>query len=138
MPVEGSITLGDGFEFVVKINHNLSQRHIEEQFKSIAGNIFLLIKFPAFSEAQRHDRPDIGRLGNDRSPDIGFLDMVNFRQVRHAGRVMHLFHCSVFQEHAVADIGHGSNDIHIKLPVKPFLYYLHVQESEESAAEAKA
>ena len=39
VPIEGRIALGDGFEFVVEINDDLAQRHVEEQFHTVAGDI---------------------------------------------------------------------------------------------------
>ena len=49
MPFEGRITLTDRFEFVVEINHDLAQRHIEENLHTVSGYILLLHEFTAFS-----------------------------------------------------------------------------------------
>ena len=64
--------------------------------------------------------------------------MFDFRLVGHARRIVYLAHLAVFVEDVVTYVGHGRDDIHIKLTVEAFLHNFHVEQSEEAAAESKA
>ena len=58
--------------------------------------------------------------------------------VRVVGRVVDHFHCAVGQSQAVAHAGGGGDDIQIELPLQSFGDDLHVQQTQETAAEAEA
>ena len=108
------------------------------QFHSVAGDIFLLDEFPALSEAERHDVANIVRAGDDGGFDVGFLDVVDFGLVGHAGGVVHLLHVAVFVIDLITHVRHGRDDVHGELAVKTLLDDFHVEESEEAAAETEA
>ncbi len=138
VPVERGVALGDALQFVVEVNHYLTERHIEKQLHTVAGNILLLDQFGALAEAQRHNRTDKGTRGNDRRTNIRLLDAVYLCQVGHACRVVHLFHRSVLEIDVVTDVGHGGDDVHVELAVQTLLNDFHVEQSEEPAAESES
>ena len=138
VPIEGGVALGDGFEFVVEIDDDLAERHVEEKLHAVAGDILLLDEFTTFAETECHDRTDVVGGGDDGRADIRLLNAVDLREIRHAGRVMYLDHAAVFGIDVVRDVRDGGDDIHIELAIQPLLDDLHVQETEESAAETKA
>ena len=64
--------------------------------------------------------------------------MIYLRQVRHAGGVMYLLQAAILGIDLVTYVRHGSDDIHVKLAVQTFLHNLHMQQAEETAAEAES
>ena len=51
---------------------------------------------------------------------------------------MHLGHVALFVVHLIRYVGHGGDDIHIELAAEALLHNLHVQQTQEAAAEAEA
>ena len=51
---------------------------------------------------------------------------------------MYFLHLTLLGVADIADVGHGGNDVHVELTVKAFLHNLHVKQTEEATAEAKA
>ena len=64
--------------------------------------------------------------------------MVYHRLVGQSRWIMHLFLLALFRIHHIRHIGHGCNDIHVKLTVESLLHNLHVEQAKESTTEAKA
>ena len=52
--------------------------------------------------------------------------------------VMHFCHGAPLVVHTVAYVWHGGDDFHVELAAETLLYNLHMEQSEEAAAEAKA
>ena len=138
MPIEGRIAFGDRFEFVVEVDHDLAQGHIEEQFHTVAADILLFDEFTAFTEAERHNRADEISCRDHRRTYIRLLDPVNLRQIRHAGRVMHLYHTAIFGIDIIGYVRHRGDDVHIEFAIQTLLHDLHVQQAKESAAKTEA
>ena len=89
MVVERSISFRNRFEFVIKINHYLTQWNVEMQFDTITADVFLLDEFTTFVKAKGHDRTYIVGISDDCGMDIRFLDMVNEIQFRQTRRIVH-------------------------------------------------
>ena len=53
-------------------------------------------------------------------------------------RIVYLLHASLLVVYHIRNVGHGGDNVHIELAVESFLYNLHVQQSEESAAESES
>ena len=138
MIVERCIALGDGLQFIVEINHNLAQRQHEMQLDAIAADILLIDEFTTLVKTKRHDRADIIGSRDDRGTDIGFLDMLNHREVGQTRGVMHFLHLALLGIAHITDVRHGGNDIHVELTVESLLHNLHMEQAKESATEAEA
>ena len=138
MPIKGRIAFGDRLELVVEVNDYFAQRHIKEQLHSVTGDIFLLDQFASFVETERHNRSDKSGCGDDGRTDIRFFDMVDNSQVRHSGRIMYFHLRAVFEIDVITYVRHGGDNVHIELAVQALLHNLHVEKSEEAAAETKA
>lgn len=74
--VKRGIAFRDALELVVKVDDDLAEGHVEYHLHAVARDVFLLDKFAALAEAERHNRADIVGGGDDRRADIGLLDMV--------------------------------------------------------------
>ena len=136
--VERGIALGDGFELVVEVDDDLAQRHVEENLNTITRDEVLRDKFAAFAQTERHDVAQVGRRGDDGGADEGFLDVVDERLVGHAGGIVHLVHLALLVVNEIGDVGHRRDDVHVELAVEPLLDDLHVEQTQEAAAEAEA
>ena len=64
--------------------------------------------------------------------------MVNQRKVRHAAGVMYLGCVTLLIIDHVRYVGHGGDHAHVKLAVQTLLHDLHMQQSQESAAESES
>ena len=64
--------------------------------------------------------------------------MINLHRIGQARRVVHLGHATLLVINEVGDVGDGRNDVHIELTVETLLNDLHMEQTEESAAEAEA
>lgn len=51
---------------------------------------------------------------------------------------MYLCHCAAFVVYAITYVWHGGDNIHVEFASEAFLYYLHVEQAEEAAAETEA
>ena len=96
------------------------------------------MRLPTLTEAERHDRTDVGGIRDDRSADIRLFDVVDRRDVGKSGGVTvpPCRHPSC--RRLVGYVGDGRDDVHTELSVESFLNDLHVQEPKEAASEAEA
>ena len=138
MVVEGSISFRQRFQFVVEVDYDFGQRHVVIEFNAVSRDIFLLDQFAAFAQTERHDISDVVCSGDDGGSDVWFLNMINLRCLRHAGRIVHLLHLSVFVKDVVGNVGDRCDDVHVELTVKAFLNDFHVEQTEEATTETKA
>ena len=138
MIVERGISLGNTFQFVVKVDNDFAQRHIIVYLHTVTGDIFLLHQFAALAQTECHDRADIVRGGNHRRTDIGFFNAVYQSGIGHAAGIVHLGHVPLLIVDIIRYVRHGGNHIHIEFAVQTFLYNLHVKQSQESATETEA
>ncbi len=136
--VEGGISLGDGFELVVKVKHHLAQRQVVIQFHAVRGNVMLAYQRAALVHAQLHDGTVKIGLGDNLGTDIGFFNMVDDGGRRQAGRVVHVNDLPLGGVHLVRHVGHGGDDVHVELAEQPLLHNFQVQQAQEAAAEAEA
>ena len=63
--------------------------------------------------------------------------MVYHCHVGHTCRVVYLYHLLMPVIHLVTYVRHCRYHVHVKLPVKPLLHYLHVQQTEKAAPETE-
>ena len=110
----------------------------EAQLHTIATDILLVDELASLVEAERHDGSDEVGSSDDAGLDIGFLNMVNQCRVGQSGRIVHLFHPTLLVVAHIRYVGNGGDDIHVELSVETLLHNLHVEQSEESTAEAEA
>ena len=90
MVVEGSIALRYALQLVIEVNDDLTQGQVKEDLDTVARDVLLLDELPTLTEAERHDRTDVGGIRDDRSADIRLFDVVDRRDVWKSGGVMYL------------------------------------------------
>ena len=138
MIVERGIALRDTLQLVVEVDDDFAQRHVVIDFHTVARDVLLLHQLAALAQAECHDGTYVVRRGDDRRTDVRFLNVVNHRDVGHAAGVVHFHDVSLFVVHVVGHVGHGGDDVHVELAVQALLHNLHVEQSQEAAAEAEA
>ena len=52
--------------------------------------------------------------------------MIDERNIGQSRRIMHLDHIPFLIIHLIRNVGNSRNDVHIKLPIEPFLYDFHM------------
>ncbi len=138
MVVEGSIAFRYALQLVVEVDDDLTQGQVKEDLDTVARDVLLLDELPTLTEAERHDRTDVGGIRDDRSADIRLFDVVDRRDVGKSGGVMYLLADTLLVVDLVGYVGDGRDDVHTELSVESFLNDLHVQEPKEAASEAEA
>ena len=64
--------------------------------------------------------------------------MINHSLVGQSRRIVHLLNLTLLGVAHIANVGHGGDNVHIKLAVKSLLDNLHVQQTKESATESES
>ena len=138
MIVERGVALGDALQLVVEIDDDLAQRYHEMELHTVARHILLTEQLAAFVQAQAHDGTDEIGAGDDGGTNIGLLNMVDERRLGKTTGVVHFLAATLLVVNHIRHVGHGGDDIHIKLAVEAFLHNLHVEQSKEATTETKA
>ena len=92
----------------------------------------------AFVLTQLHYRSDILVRHHDAGLNIRFLQPVNPLNLRQMRRIVNLHHGSVRHITMIDHAGRCGNQRQIVFPLQPFLNDIHMQQTQKSAAEAKA
>ena len=108
------------------------------ELHTVARHILLTEQLAAFVQAQAHDGTDEIGAGDDGGTNIGLLNMVDERRLGKTTGVVHFLAASLLVVNHIRHVGHGGDDIHIKLAVEAFLHNLHVEQSKEATTETKA
>ena len=138
MVVEGSIAFRYALQLVVEVDDDLTQGQVKEDLDTVARDVLLLDELPTLTEAERHDRTDVGGIRDDRSADIRLFDVVDRRDVWKPRGVMYLLADALLVVDLVGYVGDGRDDVHAELSVESLLNDLHVQEPKEATTEAEA
>ena len=133
--VERRITLGDGLELVVEIEHDLGQRHIVGELHALGGDVMLAYQRAAAIYAEFHYWAEELRLGDDLSAYVRLLDVVDQGRGRKPGRVVHVDHVALGRVHFVGNVRHGGDHVHVEFTEQTLLHDLEMQQSQESATE---
>ncbi len=78
------------------------------------------------------------RVGNMVSPDIGLADVLPLGSIRQVAGVVNRDLLSICHHASVHHSGRGDDQIQVVLTLQPFLYNLHVQQTQEATAEAES
>ncbi len=138
MIIERGIAARHAFQFVVKVEHNFGQGHIESQLHPLAGDIMFVLQYTALVETQLHHLPVELGFGNHLRLDVRFFNTVDQCRDRQSRRIVHIYFFALRGVHFVRHVGHRGDHVHVKLTVEALLYDLHVQQAEEAATEAEA
>ena len=136
--VEAGVALGHGLELVVEIQHHLVQGQFIDQHHAILAHIFeLLLEAPPFLAELDQAAHEI-RPGEDRGLDDGFFDLHDLRERRQLGRIVHGDLAAIGQVDVEPHAGRSGDEIQIEFPLQPLLDDLHVEQTQEAAAQTEA
>ena len=136
--VEAAVAARDGFEAVVEVDQDLVHGDAGGDHHVVGVDALRVRADAALVHHQVHDVADILGGGHDVGVDERLLNVVDLGRVGQVHRVVDLQHVAVAEVHVVDHARIGGDDVHVVLAAEAFLHDLHVEESEESAAEPEA
>ena len=136
--VQGGITLGAGLESIKKVIYYLVEGHLVVQLHKAGVKILhiLVLAAPVLTEGHDIAHKLIGR--NDGDFHIGLIGLGNGDGVGVVMGIVHHDLGTIGLDDLVDNGGQGGDKLQVKLPLKALLNYLHMEHTEEAAAEAKA
>jgi len=136
--IEGTVSSGHRFDLVVEIDQDLVERQDGRDHDALGVDGVGRLHHAALIHHDLHDVADIlirdhHKALHDRFPDL--LDDAHVGKVR---GVVDLEDLAIGLHHLVDDARVGGDDVHVVLAAQALDDDLHVEESEESAAESEA
>ena len=92
----------------------------------------------AFLHDEVHDVAHVDGRRHDAGVDERLFNAVDLRGIRQMHGIVHVYHGAVVEINVVDHARIGGDDVHVVFASEPLLDDFHVQEAEESAAEAEA
>ena len=123
---------------VVEIEHDFVERQLVYQQNAPTAEILELLLVAALFFEQLQNLADILFARNDGRVDDRLFDLLGLRRVRELVRTLDHDHFIVRQRHAVTHARRRGDQVDIELALEPLLNDLHVEETQEAAAEAEA
>jgi len=136
--VHGAVAAGHGLELVIEIDEDLGEGDGAGEHDAGVVDGFGVLEFAAFLHEELHDVADELGGDHDEDADHGFADLADFGGLGEEGGVVDDDLRAVGLGDLVDDRRVGGDDIHVELAAEAFLDDFHVEEAEESAAEAEA
>ena len=136
MVVERSVSLADGLELVVEVEHYLAQGHVVVEFHAVCGDVVLAHEGAAAVKAELHYGAEELGLADDLRADVRLLDVVYEGGCREAGRIVDVQHVALHCVYFIGYVGDGGYYVHIELAEQALLHYLKMQQAKETAPEA--
>ena len=136
--VERRIAFRNALELVVEVEDDLRKGHVEVDLHAVLRDEGLVFHHAALVDAEFDDVAQKFGLGDDLREDIGFFDLGDLGHFGQSRRVVHLHHVALRRGDAVRHVGHGRDDVHVEFAVEALLNDLHVEQSEETAAESES
>ena len=136
--IQRSIAARCRLQAVKIIKNDLIERDMIGDHDTIRIEIIHALELPALVLRNLHYRADKIIGYDDGRLDIRFFDMLDFGLRRKFRRVAHLHHRSVRLINAINDRRRRRDQAKMILPFQPFLYDIHMQQPQKSAAKAKA
>ena len=136
--IERSIAAGCRFKTVKVIKDNFTERQCIVNHDTRIVKIGHVVIFAAFFLTQLHNCADIILRHDNRCVYVRLLNVVNNRRVREERRIVDHLHVSVGAEHLINNVRCRRNQAQIIFTLQTLLDNVHMQKSQEAAAEAKA
>ena len=135
--VEACVAAAHGLQTVVEVEHDFGEGEVVLKNHLFFVEVFHGLEFAALFFAERHERTHefLGR--KDLRLYIRFFDVVVAACVGELRGAFDFHHRAVAHVHVVFHVRYGRDDVHVEFAVEAFLHNFHVQESEESGAEAE-
>ncbi|VTR65980.1 hypothetical protein DESC_40011 [Desulfosarcina cetonica] len=136
--IEGTVPLGDGFEFVVKIVDHLRQGQFEDHLQAVVGEILVILVDAPALHAQLHHRAHVAVRDDDRRLDEGLQGLVDQGGVGVEGRVVDHQLTAVVHDQMVAHRRRRQDQREIVFAFQAFLDHFQVQQAQKTAAEPES
>src|SRR5664279_3334235 len=136
--IQRSVATGNGLQPVVEVEYDLVQWQLVIQHYPRRADVFEAFLFAALVFHQPQNTSDVFLVGQDGGQDHGLLDLGDFAGIGPTCRIVHLDHAAIREGNLVSHPGSGSNQVEIVFALQPLLDDLHVQQTQETAAETKA
>src|SRR5438132_3168642 len=135
--IERGIAPRHGLQPVEKVHDDLGQRQLVDQH-DLAADVLHVFLYAALLGAQRQHRAHIFLRHENRRGDDRLADLLDARKIRQLGRILDVDQRTVPQQYLIHDRRRSSDEVHVVFALESFLHDIHVQETEEAAAEAEA
>ena len=136
--VHGAIAFGHGFKAVVEIDEDVGERNGggEEDAEFVDG--LGVFQFASLFHDELHGISNVVAWEHDEDANHGLTDFLDGLLLGEIGGIVDDQFFAVGFGDLVDYAGVGGDDIHVELTAESFLDDFHVEEAEESAAEAEA
>src|SRR5660397_244217 len=136
--VEAGVTPCAALQDVKEIQDNLCQRKIICQSNAGGRNVLHIPVSTTPVLTQLHDRTHKLIRNQYAGGDVRLTHFLHVTRGRKVHGIAHGPHLSAHHLNLVADIGRGSEQLKVKLPLQPLPHYFHVQQTQEPTPEAKS
>ncbi|CAK8712742.1 hypothetical protein GKODMF_04320 [Candidatus Electrothrix gigas] len=136
--IKRAITLGHGFELIIKIIDHLSQGQLTGELNPSWHGVMVVGVLAPSLHAQGHDCAHITFWDQDGGLDKGFFNPGNGTGIRKMRRVFHSQFGLILEGYLIAYRGNREDQGNVKLPLQPLLNHFEVEQSQKAAAKTKA
>ena len=136
--VKRSIAAAPGLQLIEEVIYYLIERQFIEYVYPAFFNILHILKHAALFLTKLHYCANIFRWRHYRSPHHRLLHIRYFGSRRKVGRIIYHKLLAVSLYYFIYNGGRGCNKVEVEFPFEPFLYYLHMQQTQKAAPEAEA
>jgi len=136
--VHAAVAAGDALDAVVEVHENLRERDVTVEHHAPGVDALGVLAEPALFHDQGQDVADVLVGDHDEGLHHGLLHLLDDRGVGQVQRIVQLEDLPVGARHAIDHARVGGDDVHVELPAQALLDDLHVQQAQETAAEAEA
>ena len=137
MIIQRSVAARDGFQAVVKVEHDLVERQFVLQHDARAADVFEAFLLASFFLDQFQNPANELLVGEDDRKDHRFFHLGDFALVRPARWIINLDETAIRECDLIAHAGGGGDELEVVLALQPLLDDFHVQQAEESASKAE-
>ena len=136
--VKRRVALGAALQAVEEVHDELAQRHLEGDLDGVLREVGHVLEVAAALCAKLHDGAHVVGRDDDLGREVGLLDVVDARGLGHVLRGVDHEVRAVCAVDVVLHAGGGGDEIEVELALEALLDHLHVQQAQETHAEAKA
>ena len=135
--VKGTVPLGNGFETIIKIINNFSQRHIKVDFNAPGRGIVETRVAAAALGAQLHDRTHVTLGDNDVDAHVGFKGGLDHGRIGIILRILNRELRPVFELELILHRRRGHDDGLVVFTFHALLHDLKMQQPQKAASKTK-
>src|SRR5882762_5713418 len=138
MVIEGGVATRNGFKAIVKVEHDFVERQFVSEHDARGRKIFEVFLDAALVLAKLQNSADGIVAGNDHGLNDGLFDHLDVAGIGKFCGAIDFDGLATDASDSIANAGRGGDEVQTKLALETFLHNFHVQQTEKSAAIAKA